>query len=102
MGQKKNLEDKEIKEAQDEKGLIPQLYYIGADFKTTYLGTGKAGGEDAYKLKVTKPSGKVAIEYYSMKTGLLLREETTETSPKGEEMSTSVDYSNYKKVGNVL
>lgn len=102
MGQKKDLEEKDIKEALDERGIIPQLYYIGSDFKTSYLGTGKVGNDDAYKLKVTKPSGKVSIEYYSMKTSLLLREESTNTSPKGDEMSVTTDYSNYKKVGNVL
>ena len=102
MGQKKDFDEKEIKEAMDNKGIIPQLYYIGADYKTSYLGTGKVGDEDAYKLKVTKPSGKVDIEYYSMKNGLLLRKETTAPSPTGEEMSVSVDFSNYKKVGNIL
>jgi hypothetical protein len=30
------------------------------------------------KIKVTKPSGKVSVEYYSQKTNLLLREEKTE------------------------
>lgn len=101
MGQKKDMEEKEIKEAQDEKGIIPQLFYISSDYKTSYLGTGKVGSEDAYKLKITKPSGKVSVEYYSTKTGLLLREEKT-TDAEGTEMTITVDYSNYKKVGNVL
>jgi len=102
MGKNKDLEEKDIKEALDQKGIIPQLYYIGADFKTSYLGTGKAANEDAYKLKVTKPSGKTSIEYYSIKTGLLLREESSITTPKGDETAVITDYSNYKKVGNIL
>jgi hypothetical protein len=77
------------------------LSYIGADFSTSYLGTGKVGNEDAYKLKVTKPSGKTSVEYYSMKTSLLLREESSATTPQGE-MTITTDYSNYKKVGNIL
>ncbi len=101
MGQKKDMEETEIKEAQDDKGIIPQLYYISSDYKTSYLGTGKVGTEDSYKLKITKPSGKVSVEYYSTKTGLLLREEKT-TDAEGTEMTITVDYSNYKKVGNVL
>ncbi len=101
MGQKKDFDEKEIKEALDERGIIPQLFYIGADFTASYLGTGKVGNENAYKLKITKPSGKTSVEYYSMKTSLLLREETSTTTAQGE-VTITTDYSNYKKVGNVL
>ncbi len=101
MGQKKEMEADEIKDASDDKAIIPQLFYLSSDYKTSYLGTGKVGSEDAYKLKITKPSGKVSVEYYSTKTGLLLREEKT-TEAQGTEMTILVDYSNYKKVGTVL
>lgn len=101
MGQKKDFDEKEIKEALDQRTLIPQLSYIGADFTTSYLGTGKVGNEDAYKLKVVKPSGKTSVEYYSMKSSLLLREESSTTTPQGE-VTVTTDYSNYKKVGNVM
>ncbi len=98
MGQKKDFEEKAIKEALDDKAVVAQLNYISNDYGTTYLGTGKAGGEAAYKIKVTKPSGKVVVEYYSIKTGLLLREETTLTEGK-EEFTQTTEYGNYKKVG---
>jgi predicted Zn-dependent peptidase len=101
MGQKKEMDEKEIKENQDDKGIIPQLFYISNEFQLSYLGTGNAGGEECYKLKVTKPSSKVTVEYYSIKTGLLLREEST-VDAGGTEMTISVDYSDYRKVGNVL
>ena len=100
-GKKEEMDEKEIKEAQDEKALIPQLFYVSNEYQTSYLGTGKVGEEDAYKLKVTAPSGKVAVEYYSIKSGLLLRDETTMEN-QGNEVVISADYSNYKKVGNVL
>jgi hypothetical protein len=61
---------------------------------------GKAGDEDAYKIKITKPSGKVSVEFYSVKSKLLLREESTSTEG-GNETTVMTDYSNYKKVGNV-
>ncbi|MBK7882907.1 MAG: insulinase family protein [Chitinophagaceae bacterium] len=101
MGQKKEFDAEEIKEYDDIKGPVSHLYFNSADFKTDYLGTGKVGEEDAYKLKVTKPSGNISIEYYSIKTGLLLREENT-VKQKDMEVSEIVDYSDYKKVGNVL
>ena len=101
MGQKKEMDEKEIKESQDDKGLIPQLFYISNEYQLSYLGTGKAGEEDCYKLKVTKPSGKVTVEYYSIKTGLLLKEEGS-VEAGGTEMTITVDYSDYRKVGNLM
>ncbi|MEP7107747.1 MAG: pitrilysin family protein [Ferruginibacter sp.] len=100
--QKKDLSEKEIKEALDEKGVIPQLYYITSpDYKTDYLGTGKIEDEDTYRLKVVMPSGKTSIQEYSVKTGLLLKEETT--SVQGDaEIPMTVEYKNYKKFGTLL
>lgn len=100
-GQKKEMDEKDIKEAQDEKALIPQLYYISQDYQVLYIGTDKVGNEEAYKLKVTAPSGKVSVEFYSTKTGLLIRDENTMEGPNGE-VTITADYSNYKKAGNIL
>ncbi len=100
MGQKNEMDEKEIKEAKDDKGLIPQLFYLSADYKLAYLGIEKIGDENAYKLKVTKPSEKVVVEYYSTSTGLLLKDEST-IDAGGNEMTFTVSYGNYKKTGNV-
>lgn len=101
MGQKKEMDEKEIKEMLDDKGVVPQLAYLGPDYSISYIGTGKAAGEDAYKLKVVKPSGKVSVEYYSQKSGLLLREEGT-SDAGGQETMQAAEYGNYKKVGTVM
>ncbi len=101
MGKKVDMDADDIKDMNDEKGVIPQLYYVGADFKILYTGTGKVGNEDAYKIKVTKPSGKTSVEYYSTKTGLLLRDEST-LSEEGQEMMQITDFSDYRKVGNIM
>ncbi len=102
MGQKKDMDTTDIKEAMDDKAIVPQVYYITNEYKTSYLGVGKANGEDVYKIKITKPSGKVSTEYYSMKTSLLIREESSETAPDGSETAVSIDYADYKKVGNLM
>jgi hypothetical protein len=86
----------------DDKGVIPQLHYItSSDYKTDYLGTGKAGEEDTYRLKVVMPSGKTSIQEYSVKTGLLLKEETT-TVQGDAEVPMTVEYKAYKKFGSVM
>ncbi|MBS1733277.1 MAG: insulinase family protein [Bacteroidetes bacterium] len=99
--QKKELSLAEIKEAQDDKGVVPQLYYISSDYKTEYIGTGKIGDEATYRLKVVMPSGRVSVQEYAVKTGLLLKEETTSKSGDEDEPLT-VEYKNYKKAGNIM
>ena len=100
--QKKDMTEAEIKEAQDDKGVIPQLYYISnADYKTDYLGTGKIGDEETYRMKVLSPSSKLSVQEYSIKSGLLLKEEIT-TKKDGQDNIATAEYSDYKKVGNIL
>ena len=100
--QKKEMAEQDIKEALDDKGVIPQLYYISnADYKTDYLGTGKVGDEDTYRMKVLMPSGKLSIQQYSIKTGLLLKEDVT-TKKEGQDVVESIEYKDYRKVGTIL
>ena len=99
--QKNDLNEGEIKEAKDDKGVIPQLYYIGPDYKTEYIGSGKIGEETTYRLKIVMPSGRLSIQEYSAKTGLLLKEETTARQGDADEPLT-VEYKNYKKAGNIM
>ena len=99
--QKNDLNEGETKEALDDKGVIPQLYYIGADYKTEYIGSGKIGEETTYRLKVVMPSGRLSIQEYSSKTGLLLKEETT-TKDADTDTPLTIEYKNYKKAGNIM
>lgn len=98
---KKDMTPDEIKEAQDDKGVIPQLYYNTSDYKTEYLGKGKVGDEETYRLKVVMPSGRTSVQQYAIKTGLLLQEETT--SKQGDaDVPSTIEYKNYLKAGNIL
>lgn len=97
MGQKKDFTEAEIKEALDEKGVIPQLYYNNKE----YVGKGKIGDEETYRLKVIFASGRTSVQQYSLKTGLLLQEETTSKQGDVDVVST-IEYKDYKKVGTLL
>ena len=100
--QKKNLTVKEIKEALDEKGVIPQLFYItNPEYKLDYLGTGKLNDENTYRLKVVMPSGKTSIQEYAVQSGLLLKEETTSVQEDAD-VPMTIEYKNYKKAGTLL
>lgn len=102
MGQNTDMTMDEIKDEQDDKGIFPQLYYTSGDaYKLEYIGAGKVNGETTYRLKVKMPSGKTSIQQYSTKTGLLLQDDRTITA-NGQEVEMTINYSNYKKVGNIL
>lgn len=100
--QKKEMDEQEIKEARDEKGIIPQLFYVtDTAYKTNYLGAGKVGDEETYRLNVVLPSGKVSLQEYSKKSGLLLKEESTSTE-EGQEVTETLEFKNYVKVGAIM
>ncbi|GGH16095.1 M16 family metallopeptidase [Pedobacter zeae] len=101
MGRKAELTGDDLAEKKDDKGYGTQLYYATDGTKIEAAGTAKVGTADAYKLNVTSPSGKKKTEYYDTQSGLLLKEEST-TTKGGVEISQSTEYSNYKKVGDVL
>jgi hypothetical protein len=95
--QKADFNEAEIKEALDEKTIIPQLSYNNKE----YIGKGKVGDEETYRLKVIFPSGRTSVQQYSTKSGLLLQEETT--SKEGDmDITSTIEYKNYKKVGALL
>jgi hypothetical protein len=101
MGKKTDMEEAEIKEAKDDLGVIPQLYYNGAAYITEYVGSGKVEEEETYRLKVVMPSGRTSVQQYSIKSGLLIQEETT-SKQGAEDVPLTILYKNYKKVGSVL
>ena len=99
MGQKKELSAEELVEKKAKKGLFDQLYYN--DSKLEVAGTTKIGQADAYIVQVTPPAGKKITEYYDVKTGYLLKEEKSLKS-NGTDITQITEYSDYRKVGNVL
>ncbi|CAH0236994.1 MULTISPECIES: pitrilysin family protein [unclassified Pedobacter] len=101
MGQKAELTGDDLAEKKDDKGYGSQVYYATDGTKIEAAGTAKVGTADAFKLNITSPSGKKKTEYYDTKSGLLLKDEST-TTKGGAEISQSTEYSNYKKIGDVL
>ena len=68
QGQKKELSADELKKYEDQVALIPEISYMQKDPKVT--GIEKVAGEDAYKVKLSDE----LTAYYSVKTGLKLKE----------------------------
>jgi zinc protease len=101
MGQKKDMTSEEISGKKDEKGVFPQLFYNDGSYKMEVAGTASVSGNDAYKVKITGPSGNLTTQYYDVKSGLLLKEEST-SKEDGQDVTQSIEYSDYRKVGAIL
>lgn len=101
MGQKADMKADEITEAKADKGLFNQLFYGTDGSKLELAGMAKVGSANAYKLVITSTAGKKKTEYYDVNSGLLLKEESVNTKD-GIEITTTTEYADYKKVGDVL
>jgi hypothetical protein len=101
MGKKADLSPEDIADAKADKGLFNQLNYATDGSKLESAGVTSVGTASDYKLLVTSASGQKKTQYYDVKSGLLIREEST-TKKQGTEISQTFDFSDYKKVGDVL
>ena len=69
--------------------------------KVETTGSESVNGEDCYKVSLTPPPGKPETQYYSKKSGLLLKTAATAVSPMGE-VPVEVEVSDYKNFDGVL
>lgn len=101
MGNRQPMDEENITENKNTKGLFEQLFYNDAGYTLEMAGTEKVVNNDAYKLNVTTPWGTKSTEYYDVNSGYLLKTEKVSKSKDGDVQQT-VEFSNYKKAGNVL
>ena len=99
---KKDLTADEIAQKKVFTSVTEQLDYLSNPaFKLAIKSVQKVGGSDAYQVDVTDPTGKVSSEYYDVKSKLLVKSEST-TTANGNSVTQTVEFSDYRKVGNVL
>jgi len=102
MGNKKDMSADEIAQKKVFTSLTEQLDYINNPaFKLAFKGTQKINGADAYQLSIIDPTGKVTNDYYDVKSKLLVKTETT-TVTNGTSVNATVDFADYRKVGNLM
>ncbi len=99
MGNKKEFTPEEIAQKKSRTSLFEQLDYLqNPAFKLAVVGLQKIGGSDAYQLSIIDPTGKKSSEYYDVKSGLLVKSETTVTTGANT-VNTSVEVGDYRKAG---
>jgi predicted Zn-dependent peptidase len=101
MGNSNAFSAGELKDAKDIEGIFPQLFYAKEGYKVEVTGSEKVSGNDAFKLKITPPSGTSITEYYDAKTGYLVKEIRT-THEGTTEVQQTIELSDYKKVNDIM
>lgn len=92
----------QVKKSQDELDVHDEfLDYKDKGTTLEDLGTDDVEGTEAYKIKVTLKSGKEKTLYISKDNYLTIRQ-TEKTEINGKEIESTSDYSNYKKVENIM
>ncbi len=97
MGQRKNLDEDKLRAMKMQADPQAILHLDKLGIKTELVGIEKVNGEDAYVLSLETPWGSKITEYYSVKTGLLLRQIIPVNTPQGSFTQTT-DYSDYREV----
>jgi zinc protease len=99
---KKDMTADEIARKKVFTSLTEQLDYLSNPaFKLSVKGIQKINGSDAYQVAVTDPTGKTSMEYYDVKSKLLVKNENS-TTANNNTVSQTIELSDYRKVNNVL
>jgi zinc protease len=101
-GKKTDMTADEVAQKKVFTSVTEQLDYLSnPGFKLALKGIQKINGSDAYQLAIIDPTGKTSTEYYDVKSKLLVKNENTTTTNNNTVMQT-IEYSDYRKVGNIL
>ncbi len=100
MGQKTELEGKQLDEMRLQAKMFPELDYANGEYQLELLEVEDLGGQPAYKLQVTNPSGTSVTEFYDVASSLKVRTITTQETQMGP-MTISANYDDYRDVEGV-
>ncbi|MBS2098816.1 M16 family metallopeptidase [Carboxylicivirga linearis] len=89
MGEQ-NLEGEQLESMKVEAMIFPETQFSELGFTAELLGSEDVEGDDSYKMKITNPTGKTQIVYFSRSTGLKVKE-VSET-PQGNVVSLITEY----------
>ncbi len=100
MGQKREIKGDRLNSLKMQADIHAILNYDKIGVKTKLAGIEKVNGEDAYKVYLTMPWGDKYTQYFSKKTGLMVRQVIPVTTPQGT-FNQTTDLSDYREVKGV-
>jgi zinc protease len=100
QGQSQPVPEEMVKEMAITSYLFPELIYTEKGVKTNLKGIKTIKDNPAYEVEITMPSGDKSLTYYDVKSGLKVRETSSEEGPEGP-VSSSTDFEDYKEFSGV-
>jgi predicted Zn-dependent peptidase len=98
----KEIEGDELEELKISSIMFNDTKYEELGYKFELLGIEPINDKDAYKITVTKPSGKTETEWYSVETGLQVKSlSSQENEQAGGTILIVVEFSDYKEVNGI-
>lgn len=101
MGNRKPMSEEEVTDEKIESQLIPEMVFAEAGVKSELVGAEMIDGKQAYKLKVTYPSGEDRYAYFDAESGLKVRSLGTQQSQQGE-VTVTLTFDDYREVEGVM
>lgn len=95
QGQRKDMEEEELKKAREESAPFPELNYLSAG--VTLEGVETVNGKKAYKVKVSDEK----TSFYDMETGLKVQN-LTSGEVQGQQVTSTITFDNYQEVSGIL
>lgn len=90
QGQSAAMGEKELKKAEGEALIFPELHYAKLGYKLSYKGTEAVNGNEAHKVIIEDPQGNKETTYFDVKTGYMVK--SVETSEAGTQTTEFADY----------
>ena len=91
------LEGAMLDEMKESASIFPELEFKSNGTKMELAGVEDVDGQKAYKVQITRPSGKTVTTFYSVADGLKIKE--VAPSPQG---TVTTSYANYQSFGGIL
>ncbi len=97
MGQRKAIEGDKLKMMKMQADIHSIINYDKYGIKVKLTGLEKVNNEDAYKMELETPWNTKMTQYFSVKTGLLLKQTTPISTPQGA-FTQTINFSDYRDV----
>ena len=90
QGQSTVMGEKELKKAEGEALIFPELHYAKLGYKLSYKGTEAVNGNEAHKVIIEDPQGNKETTFFDVKTGYMVK--NVEVNEAGTQTTEFADY----------
>lgn len=95
------MDEKEVKDAKVDASIAYEMNFTQVGMQVNLLGIDLNDGKDAYKVEFTYPSGKKMYAWYSVNSGLKVKQLVIAESDQGS-MEVVTKFDDYRNVGGVM